>query len=248
MLGNIVTLPSRGRFYPSLVDGKVEVLPMKTLQEELLAGRPDMIPILNSLISYCVPTLKEAGIAPLELLSGDRVFLLFMIRQFTYGPYYGFKIKCPSCGLSFRQEITIPGDLIINEIPDEAVEPFTVKLSDGKTELGFKLLTGKDEVEIDRYRVQAFRRGVKQGDPSYSYTLARHVTTVNGKEISLTDAIEFIRNMVGMDSSIFQEALRKLEPGLSRELELECLQCGFEIDTLVPYNSEFFRPKHRGGS
>ena len=243
MLGNNVILPSKGIFYPNLADGEVEVLPMKTGQEELLAGRPEMIPILNSLILSCIPKIKAIGMSPLDLLSGDRLFLLFMIRKFTYGPTYGFKIKCPSCGLSFRKEINIPDDLETNELLDGSISPFIATLSDKKTKLGFRLLTGHDEIEIERFRTQAFKRGVKQGDPAYSYTIARHIVTINDKEVNLKESLEFVRDMVGMDSSILQNEIRNIEPGLSRDLELECKQCGYEIETALPFSAEFFRPK-----
>jgi len=249
MLGNRVVLPSRGLMYPNLVDGEVEILPMKTGQEELLAGRFDMIPILNQLIESCVPTLKTAGIRPLELLSGDRLFLLFMIRKYTYGPLYGFKIKCPGCSLSFRKEINIPDDLELNELQDGDTPPYFVTLTDKKTEVGFRLLSGKDEVEIERYRNQIFKkRSIKAGDPSYSYTIAQHIVSINQKEVDLRESLEFVRDMVGMDSLVLQDAIQKKEPGISRGLEFECPQCGYDVETLMPYSAEFFRPKLGGGS
>jgi rRNA maturation protein Nop10 len=248
MLGNSIVLPSKGIPYPNLVGGKVEILPMKTGQEALLAGRTDMISILNALISKCVPTLKEVGLNPLQLLSGDRLFLLFMIRKFTYGSSYGFKIKCPNCGLMFRKEIHIPDELEINELSEGLSEPYIVKLSDNTAELGFRLLTGNDEVEIDRYKSQAFKRGVTEGDPAYIYTLARHIVNINGKSVNLSESLIFIsENMTGMDSLIFQEAIRNIEPGFSKDLEFECPSCGYEIETPLPFSPEFFRPKLRGG-
>ena len=251
MIGNNVILPSKSILYPGnnkLAEGKVEVFPMKTKQEELLAGRSEMISIINKLISACVPAIKEAGISPLDLLSGDRLFLLFMIRKFTYGSAYGFKIKCPGCDLPFRKEINIPDSLQINELESGDAQPFEVVLEDeNKTKLGFRLLTGHDEIEIDRYKSLAFKRGVSGGDPSYTYTIARHIVAINGEEADPRKAKEFVDEMTGMNSSIFQEAIRDKEPGVSRELEFECPQCGFDIDTLMPYTSEFFRPKLRRG-
>jgi len=249
MIGNNVVLPSKGILYVGnnkLAGGKVEVFPMKTKQEELLAGRSEMISIINKLILACIPTIKEAGMNSLDLLSGDRLFLLFMIRKFTYGPIYGFKIKCPGCDLPFRKEISIPDSLYVNELKEGDTQPFEVILEDeGKTKIGFRLLTGHDEIEIDRYRSIAFKRGVDGGDPSYTYTIARHVVTINGEDADPRKAKEFVDEMEGMNSSILQEAIRNKEPGVSRELEFECPQCGFDIDTLMPYTSEFFRPKLR---
>lgn len=246
MLGNRVVLPSKGLLYTNLIDGEVEVLPMKTGQEELLAGRFDMIPILNQLIDVCVPTLKEVKIKPLDLLSGDRLFLLFAIRKFTYGSNYGFKIKCPGCNLQFRKEIEIPDELELNELPDGASSPFYVTLSNKKTEIGFRLLTGHDEIEIERYKNQAFKKSVRGGDPSYIYTIARHIVTIDQKEVNLSDSLNFVREMVGLDSAILQNEISTIEPGISRQLELECPQCGYDIETVMPYSPEFFRPKLRG--
>jgi len=247
MLGNRIILPSKGLLYSDLIGGEVEVLPMKTGQEELLAGRFDMIPILNQLIDACVPTLKEVKIRPLDLLSGDRLFLLFAIRKFTYGSNYGFKIKCPSCNLQFRKELDIPDELEINELPDDATSPFFVTLSDKKTEIGFRLLTGHDEVEIERYKNQAFKKSVRYGDPSYTYTIARHIVTINQKEVNLSESLNFVREMVGLDSAILQNEINRVEPGVSRQLDLECPQCGCDIETTMPYSPEFFRPKLGGG-
>lgn len=244
MLGNTVILPSKGIYYPALVGGKVEILPMKTGAEALLAGRKDMVEIINSLITKCVPTIKDAGLRPLQLLSGDRLFLLFMIRKFTYGPTYGFKIKCPNCPITFRKEINIPDSLTLNELPDDACEPYSVKLNNGD-EVGFRLLTGNDEVEIDRYRAQAYKKGRGDGeDPSYQYTLARHLISINNQAINLTEALTYVcEKMEGMDSTILQEEIRYIEPGFTGDLEFECISCGYEIETPVPVSPEFFRPK-----
>lgn len=247
MIGNIVVLPSKGILYEGLVGGEVEVLPMKTKQEELLAGRLEMIPILNSLISACVPAVEKSGLHPTQLLSGDRLFLLFMIRKYTYGSSYGFKIKCPSCDLAFRKEINIPDDLEVNELNESDSPPFYTKLSDEKTEIGFRLLTGEDEVEIDRFRTKQFKKGMIKGDPSYTYTIARHIVSIDRKEISLLDAKAFVEEMNGMDSTLLRNAIRDKEPGVSREVEFECPQCGYDIETMMPYSAEFFRPRLGGG-
>lgn len=249
MLGNAVTLPSRGLYYPSIVGGKVEIVPMKTGSEALLAGRNDMVNIVNSLILKCVPTIKEVGLKPLDLLSGDRLFLLFMIRKFTYGSMYGFKIKCPNCPTTFRKEISIPDSLGVHEIPEGVSEPYSAKLNNGDT-VGFRLLTGNDEVEIDRYRSQVLKRGWNEqdGDPAYQYTLARHIVSVNAQPVNLSEALAYVcEKMEGMDSAIFQDEIRTIEPGFSGNLEFQCISCGYEIETPVPVSPEFFRPKLKGG-
>lgn len=241
-----LTLPSRGYLYgESVPGGKVRISAMTTLEEKVLAGagdKPDFK--LDTIFNRCVKFTDEKFRAE-ELLISDRFYLLIFIRSLSYGPEYGYKVKCPDCGSKFRKEISLLTDLECKHWPEDkpVTEPFSVTLPITEDIVEFRLLRGSDERAIAKYTKKRFETVNEIGDPAYIQRMARHIVSVNGSEMSLINSQPYVEKMQGRDSQKFRRAVEDADCGIQLEREEECRNCGSDIEQILPFTVEFFRPR-----
>lgn len=235
-----LTLPSKGLLYDGkLPDGVVELYDWDTSIEELFAGS---IASTNSLIDAILKrTLKTDTMKPDEFLSGDRLYMFFMCRAKAYGSNYGFQYKCSSCGVQYRESVEIPDDLTVIELDDDATEPFEIELSNSK-KIGIRLMRGADEVDIEKYVAKVYKKGSPLGDPGYKYRLAKHIVTINDKEVKLKEAQDFVTNMTARDSLAFRKKIDEIEPKFDFKIDIVCKKCGNEDELMLPFGKEFLDP------
>jgi hypothetical protein len=127
-------LPSEGKYYDGMVpDGKIQVRPMgmhadKILATQRLAATGESI---DYLFKECV-RFPDDEFNPLNLLVGDRIFLLYYLRGITYGNEYEFAWTCPNqeCKATSVHEydLNLLYDTKISPNPDLPQEPFKVVL------------------------------------------------------------------------------------------------------------------------
>ncbi len=241
-----LTLPSEGRLYGDAIPGGViKYSPMTAKEEKLLAGaKGNAGGVLDAVLASCLPGLP---IPVGQLLMNDRFFILIMLRAMSYGEKYQFSITCSECNTRFKHEVILPGDFPIRTLDEGQNEPFEVSLPiNGKTVL-FRLLRGDDEKAIQRFADQQYAKGKPEGDPSYTYRLARHVVNIDGEEYDLNrdmvKAVRFIESLIGKDSLALRNAIDDVDCGIDVSLEIQCPRCDFFIETSMPMTSEFFRPR-----
>lgn len=240
-----VELPSRGLLYENNL-ASVMVRGMYTTEEKFLAGaRRDFQGVLDKLFSKngCIDDLD--GMHPSDLLSSDRLYLLFIVRMLSYGKTYTFKIKCDECDFRFSHTIKLMEGLDITYMEEGVEEPFEVDLSN-KT-VGFRLLRGKDEKMIDKYVRRARQRDAVDPleDPSYIHRLARHVVTVDGETVDLRGAENHMK-MSAIDAQEFKDAIEDRDSGVDLTLrDLDCPECDAPLEEVMPFTAEFFRTSKR---
>jgi hypothetical protein len=233
-------LPSKGLLYDGkLPEGIVELFDWDTSIEELFAGT---ISSTNSLIDAILKrTLKTDTMKPEEFLSGDRLYMFFMSRSKAYGSNYGFQYKCPNCGVQCRESVDIQ-ELEIIELEDDAIEPFEVELPNGDT-IGFRLLRGKDELDVEKYVNKVYKKGSPLGDPGYKYRMAKQIVSISGKDVSsIKEAQDYVTKMTARDSLAFRRKIDEIEPKFDFEIYVTCKKCGNEEDIMLPFGKEFLDP------
>ncbi|MEE8578022.1 MAG: hypothetical protein V3T31_12265, partial [candidate division Zixibacteria bacterium] len=97
-----ITLPSHGAYYKGgIPNGIVRVKAMGIHAEKILATQrlAQSGQSIDYLFRRCVQFPKVDGkeVDPADLLAGDRIFLLYVLRGITHGNIYEFMLKCPSC-------------------------------------------------------------------------------------------------------------------------------------------------------
>ncbi|KKL71066.1 hypothetical protein LCGC14_2098640 [marine sediment metagenome] len=246
-------LPSQGLPYGgTLPDGNVEIAPLTTREEMIIAGfresgGSDMALLIDSILKTRV-TFPNGFIYD-DLLVTDRFFLIANVRAISFGEDYGFPWRCLCTPKAQQARCKMPGDLKLFKLAEGFHEPFEVKLPNcGKT-LGLRLLRISDERAVDTYRRQVMERATDMtlGDPGYLFKMARRVVTIDGVEANIEQKLQFLGDMLSADSIEMQKGYEENESGLSLQIEVKCRNCGQEREITLPFSAEFFRPDAPGG-
>ena len=234
-----VQLPSRGILYEGkLPDGWIEIRPMTTREEKiLLTPRRERASLAWKVIDQCLVT---RDISLEEMLVGDKLFLLFCIRNATYGSSYAFSVTCPQCGSRLQMELNIPEDLELHVLDETDTLTFDVELPIANVVLTLRRLTGKDEKEVARYE-RSRPAKIADGDPGYIYRLSRHIVAIDGKEVDAATSLNFCEEMIAGDSAVMREEITACDCGISVYLNHECVHCGWEFEEQMPLTADFFR-------
>lgn len=242
-----IQLPSRGILYEGKIpDGIVHLTPMTTKEEKILASvRGSTINAVDLVLKNC---LVDCEVPPEDLLTSDRFYILLRLRAESYDRIYDFMVKCSDCRSQFRHSLDLIDGLEIKYMEDGVVEPFPVKLPVSGKELMCRLLRGKDERAILRYSEQRYAKGeLVDGDPAYTYRLARHIVSIDGKEVDPNVALAFVESLVAKDSMTIRNTVDSIDSGVNTDLTIECPRCSALIELPLPFTAQFFRPRSFGG-
>jgi hypothetical protein len=235
----MVDLPSKGLIYPAdnpLSSGKIEMKYMTAKEEDILTNQNYIKQgvVLDKL-------LKSMIVSPInydDLIVGDKNAIMIASRILGYGKDYSFKVEdetvtidLTECPTRYLDEKSItPGANLFN---------YTFPYS--KTEITYKLLTGKDEKEV-----QAELDGLKKIDKNSSAELSTRlkymILSVGGNSDKKTIR-EFVDNyLLARDSKDFREHLRKTQPDI--ELSASYINSNGESEVInVPITVTFFWPE-----
>jgi len=218
-----VNLPSRCRFY-TLPDpaSPVSVRPMTFEDEKAIATikKSDRMDPINYLLSKCVNNINIS-----ELLLMDKLFLLYKLREVSYGTSYKVTMTCPKCGSESEVNIDI-SKLLINEVPDDLTDPRTVHLPVIKKDaiVRFPRLSEEKYLNIlDSKKVQLWR---------FIEDIAGHK---DKKVIS-----KVLEKLPLKDMHILIAQLTLPEYGLDSKINYVCGDCEAESVIDLPIGDNFF--------
>jgi hypothetical protein len=247
-----VELPSQGRFYnahhPLHNQETIEIKQMTAKEEDMLTSR-SLLKKGVALERVIASLITDKKINPDTLLVGDRNAIVVAARISAYGSDYTTQVTCPSCSTqqeySFDlNEATIQEDRGPNEF-DGLVEQqedgtFTVQLPRSELVVGFRMLTGKDELSMAAG--EANNKKTKNSYEKNVTTQLRYiVTSVNGN--STFEAISYVvDNMPSIDARYLRQAYKATAPNIDLTQNFECTECDYEQDMEVPLTADFFWP------
>lgn len=263
-------LPSRGLYY-NWGDGTVQVRAMGQVAEKVLATQ--RLSQSGESIDYLFRECCRfpAGFDPIDLLLGDRIFLLYFLRGITHGNMYEFAVTCPNpeCEKvsTHEYDLNILANTITWAKPELGLEPFKVVLpylSDTfKREVwvGLRFLRAADANTIVAKRKNRTRMTVQPGRLRSSH---QNIQQVESKQIdnAITDNLEriivsimgvqdrfqirtFIDKLHAQDTAAIREWLRDNTPGIDSSIVLTCPHCQTESTIELPFSESFFRPAKR---
>lgn len=235
------TLPSRGRCYTNMnVPEQITLRAMNTMDEKIRVSSNNPFVSTPTLVQNCICNTDEVNAAELKFF--DLYFLMFKLRTITYGSEYKLKgIYCDHCNK--LQDITANIDeLKVNYLPDDFVEPFSIKLPVSGDTLGCKLLTSNDYDNISKENERRKSKGMDDSEFILSYV--QRVMTINGEATVPAVLEQYIQNMNAKDLRIFDLEYNKISNnvGLDLNYTCQCPTCGAEMTFNVPLVNEFFRP------
>ena len=268
-------LPSKGLFYDGdWSNGSVKVRAMGQTAEKILATQ--RLAKSGQSIDYLFRECCQfpEGFDPINLLLGDRVFLLYFIRGITHGNMYEFAFTCPS----EECQSTSTHSYDLNELASTITwaeesngdEPFRVSLPYLSEATGRDVWVNvrylraydandilsrrkvKDKVTVRpgnsvRSRnkpVPTRRQQMQQLDDSITENLEKVIVSVMGSEDRFKIR-SFVNQLHAQDTATIREWLKVNTPGIDNSVIVGCPNCSTDHTVELPITEAFFRPAKR---
>jgi hypothetical protein len=245
----IIELPSKGKLYPQghpLSKGTVEIKYMTAKEEDILASQ-NLIRkgvVLDKLFESVV---VEQGLDIGDIFVGDKNAILLATRILGYGAEYEVEVVDPFTGENQKVSIDL-SKIQIKEVDEELLSPsnsYDFELPTSKKQIKFRLLTHKDEMDINA-EIQALNRLTKGNDSAVSQELSTRLRYMIQEVDGNTDR-GFINNWVknsllARDSRALRNYIQEISPDLDLKYEFTSDITG-ETEALdIPFGAGFFYP------
>lgn len=158
-----------------------------------------------------------------DILAIDANYILFKIREISYGPEYKFVIGCPACGSEQNFSVNV------DKLPVERLEdtgPVTMTLP----------ILGKEVVV--RRATRADKQWMSDGEVLLD-SLWRFVKSIDGHD--RRDVIsKVIPNLAAGDVDTLVGAVTAKDYGLQTTIRIKCNDCGHDGPIELPLTQGFF--------
>lgn len=214
---------------------EVELRPMTGVEEDILTDPRQMGngAGINTLIKNCLVRLEEKTDVSvtdvLDLLAGDRLFILVRLRQISLGDEVVVSLNCPKphCRKSIEATINL-NDLTVTPYPTE--RSFSTTLPSG-TVVSFVHINGHKEAQL----------AALDGESSVSSGMLVRIVEVDGK----TPNKQTLTSMSMRDRQALRDAMINTDGGIDTVITGECPKCGTAMRTSLEGSSGFFFPNGR---
>lgn len=215
---------------------------MTTKEEKILMTTRDFS-VFDRLIKSCCVEPKDLDTGLLH--QNDIMYLVYALRELTFGNTYIQEINCPECG--FKQEIEVDiNEMEVNILDVDSIEEqLTVTLPVNKDTLQLKILSSGDIKRIDKQIKVKNAKGKLQDAESYEFLmkLVETIVNKNGEEFeSLEDKKHYADTLHMQDLVAIQNTLKKIEFGIDPSIIRTCSKCFEEVEVTGLICPEFFRP------
>lgn len=229
-----IELPSKGLIYPPdnpLSSGKVEIKYMTAKEEDILSNQSYIQK--GTVLDKLLESVIVSKINIKDLIVGDKNAILIAARVLGYGKEYKVEVR--------GEEQVIDLSILENKIFDESLitkgkNEFKYTLPSTETKITFKILTGNDELKIER-ELAGLKKLNKDASPELSTRLKYMITSVDG-ETGTKEIREFVDNyLLARDSRALREYIKNIQPDVDLNYILDN---GEEVT--VPIGLSFFWP------
>lgn len=244
----VIGLPSNGLIYPEtnpLSIGTIEIKYMTAREEDILSSQ-NLIKkgiVLDKLFESVV---VSEGVNIGDISIGDKNAILLATRILGYGAEYNVEVTDPFT--LENQKVTIDLSKVKTKEIDETIlnreNRYEFELPTSKKKIKFKLLTHKDEIDINA-EIQALNRLTK-GDNTISQEVSTRLRYII-QEVDGNNDRGFINNFVknnllARDSKVFRDYVKSISPDMDFKYEFTSELTG-ETEALdIPFGVGFFYP------
>jgi len=230
-----VELPSKGLVYPEdnpLSSGKIEMKYMTAKEEDILSNQSYIKK--GIVIDKLLKSLIVSDINYNDLIIGDKNAIMVAARVLGYGKEYSFEYE--------DEEIEIDLSQLENKKIDESqftkgLNNFSFTLPATGNEITFKLLTHKDENDINR-ELEGLKKISKDNSPTVSTRLKYLITSVGGDSEKKTIR-EFVdKHLLARDARELRKHIDQFQP----DIDLSFFPPGEEKPKSLPISIKFFWP------
>jgi hypothetical protein len=230
-----IELPSKGLLYPEdseLAKGVIEMKYMTAKEEDILTNQSY---IKNgTVLDKLMKSLIVSKINYDDLLIGDKNAIMVASRILGYGSEYTFEYG----GEEYTVDLTTLDNKQLNEeLFTSRINDFTFTLPKSKNTITFKLLSHKDEQDINR-ELEGLKKINKDASPELSTRLKYIITSVGG-ERDKKIVRDFVDNyLLAQDSRALREYVREIQP----DVDLTFFPNGSSDRVSLPIGLKFFWP------
>ena len=155
----------------------------------------------------------------------DKNFILFKLRELSYGDEYLIAAECPIC--ESKNELVVEISKVpVDYAPDNYKEPISIVLPDSKQTLVYVTPRCNDEKFLESME-------------SLTDNLWRFAISI-GKYKDERIKREFFKATTVRDVVYFREQLVGERYGMKNSVSYECAGCGEVTESLIPFNEGFF--------
>jgi hypothetical protein len=238
-------LPSKGKLYPAsspLSSGQVELYLPTAYHEDILTNRNYVQQgiVLDKFLQAIIASKIDYN----ELLVGDKNAIMIGARILAYSSNYTFSYTDPTTreteqvtvDLSQLKEKEIDWSLIT-----EGVNEFDFTLPMSKVTVTFKVLTNKDENNIEA-ELKGMQKISKNMSGDITVRLANSIVAINGVRDQKTIR-DFSKNMPMQDSQALRRYIASVTPDILMKFDFTSKN-GEVVEGLnIPMTVDFFWPE-----
>ena len=222
-----IELPSKGLVYPEsspLSSGKIEMKYMTAKEEDILTNANYIAD--GTVLDRLMKSLIVSNINYDDLIVGDKNAIMVSARILGYGKDYSFNYA--------GTEQTVDLTTLENKEIDESIyargnNEFEFTLPQSENKVTFKLLTHKDEQDINK-ELDALKKLNKEGSAELTTRLRFMITSVNG-DTSKSTVNDFVNNyLLAQDSRALREHISSIQP----DVDLSFFPSGSKIKRNLP--------------
>tara|TARA_Y100000296_G_C5111822_1_gene225582 strand:- start:203 stop:952 length:750 start_codon:yes stop_codon:yes gene_type:complete len=236
----VIDLPSGGKVYAKespLSNGKLEVKYMTAKEEDILTSQ-NLIKkgvVIDKLLDSLILT---DGVTVDDLILGDKNAVMVAARVLAYGPDYVAEITNPDTDEKIQHTFNL-ADCPFKNLPDDVSgNEFEIELPTSKANVKFKLLTGKEERQIDK-ELKSKQKIGSQVSSELTTRLKHSIISIDG-ETNTGKISNFIDNMLARDSLVLRNKIAEISPDIEMKQEIDFGGTMVEVD--IPLTIEFFWP------
>lgn len=211
---------------------EVELREMTGAEEELLTNQRLIRTgdAVNQVLKNCIvrlgdndePSMKDV----LDLLSGDRLFILVKLRQVSLGDEVELELVCPNAACRATNHVAV--DLEELEVTHYGPErEFSFELPGSKRTVRFGYLDGHKEKRLAALK-----------EPSISSAMLIRIIEIDGNPPNK----KLMAEMSMRDRSALRREMLRVDAGIDTTVETECDSCGARIRTRLEAEPGFLFP------
>ena len=231
----IIELPSKGLLYPEdseLAKGTVEMKYMTAREEDILTNQSY---IKNgTVLDKLMKSLIVSKINYDEILIGDKNAIMVAARVLGYGKEYTFEYNGESHTVDLS---TLENKPLHLEIESRKTNEFEYTLPHSGNRVTFRLLTHKDEQDINR-EIEGLKKINKDSSSDLTTRLKYIITSVEGNH-ERKDIRDFVDNyLLAKDSRALREYIKTIQPDV--DMSFFPSEGGDRVN--IPVGISFFWP------
>jgi len=246
-----IGLPSEGYFYDEanpLSSGTVDIKYMTAREEDILTSQNLLRKgvVLERLLEALIIT---PGVKLNDILIGDKNALFVAARRLAYGDSYGpVEITCRACAEENKKTIDL--STIKNKEFDfskytRGQNNFEYVLPHSNRKVTYKILTHKDEAEIDK-ELEGLNKMIKTGiSPEITTRLKKVITSLDGNSDKAVINKFVDVELTARDSIVFRQYIKDNSPNVDMGFEFICDSCNHKELREIPLTVQFFWPNSR---